>query len=303
MCVASIADEIDDFEFDSGEARAEQAVRDIVEQRERERERAELQRNLAQPPTPSAALQLASAMHYEGVITGPEDIAGNYAIGDACEVWVGPNESLDGQLNCRWYVDCGKRPRRIYGGGDVGFSTCELDADGFPLRAQDEDDDGPDGAFVAELGGPQPMVMVLDRWLEQPTRLVISIVGEGEPHAGRIPNVRLADRLGREQIEAAIARNEYPSFAGAQELPDKLSSADIQPVMRRVKPALGACGGASGAKISAKIKVLSDGHVDDVQLSPPQPPQVASCLSDAILGLQFPAFGGDKLVFTYRFEL
>jgi hypothetical protein len=162
----------------------------------------------AQPvPLPVPSRPVLSGLHrYTGTITGPEDIAG-LELDERCEVWVEPHDS---SLNCRWYIDCGSPRRRIYGGGDVGYSTCQVE-DGHPLMAQDEDDDAPDGAFMAVLSERDAMVLVQDRWLLPPTRVLISIE-DGGPHPGPIPAVPLAARQSRASIEAALQRGEYPSY-------------------------------------------------------------------------------------------
>lgn len=223
MCVAAIAEDSDD---DYEAERIRQEIADMVAQQElaeeleaiaREQERLELeaaQRELEAAAAASVETggTFDSIYRYEGTITGPQDIAGAYRIGDSCEIWVEPANLPD--LNCRWYIDCkrGQTKRRIYGGGTAGYSSCEIAPDGSPLRAQDEEDDIYDGAFVAELGGPHAMIMVMDRWLEKPTRLAITVVGEGERWNRRVPNVRRTKRASEDEIAAKIALDEYPSF-------------------------------------------------------------------------------------------
>ncbi|MFO7565774.1 MAG: hypothetical protein R6X02_24235 [Enhygromyxa sp.] len=161
------------------------------------------------PPSdpPPAPASLAGLFHYTGTITGPPTFAG-LGIGESCEIWVEP--SSGGRLNCRWYIDCGEPRRRIYGGGNVGFSNCEVDDDGQPLRAQDEEDDGADGAFLADFSSDPPLLIFQDRWLEPPVLVIIG-VEEGKRSSGPVPEVQHAPRVERSEIERRIARDEYPN--------------------------------------------------------------------------------------------
>ncbi len=167
---------------------------------------------IPEPPPPAPALldngaRLSGTFRYEGKITGPAEFAG-LALGERCEVWIEPNDSA---LNCRWYVDCGKPRRRIYGGGDVGFSQCSVGDAGQPLSAQDLDDDAPDGAFTAELDGEDPLVLVYDRWIEPPVHVLISIEAGG-PTSQRVPKLEQAPRVPAEFIEMRIAKGIYPQI-------------------------------------------------------------------------------------------
>lgn len=154
---------------------------------------------------PPAASSVSSLFRYTGRITGPADFAG-LGLGEACEIWIKPNP---GKLNCRWYIDCGAPRRRIYGGGNIGFSTCSVDADGRPLRAQDGDDDAPDGAFVANFESQSRSILVEDRWMLPPVRVIIS-VDAGGAHSGPIPEVVAAPRLSSAVIDQRTARGEFP---------------------------------------------------------------------------------------------
>lgn len=155
-------------------------------------------------PRPVEDISFVSTRHYEGKVTGPD----RDDIGEPCDVWVEPIHT--GGLNCRFYIDCGEPRRRIYGGGDVGYSDCKV-LDGIPIEATDEDQDAPDGAFMALLAGEEPMVLVEDRWLLPPKRVLIDIE-VGSPHDGPVPNVPLAPRMSRERIEAAIERGDLPEL-------------------------------------------------------------------------------------------
>jgi serine/threonine protein kinase/tetratricopeptide (TPR) repeat protein len=148
---------------------------------------------------------LAGLFRYTGKIIGPEAFAG-LELGERCEIWIEPN---DGRLNCRWHIDCGKPKRRIYGGGEVGYSTCEVDDHGHPLRAQDEDDDAQDGAFSADFTTNPKTITFEDRWIEPPVRVIISI-DEGGPHGGDIPKVKQAPRDSPEKIQQRIEAGESP---------------------------------------------------------------------------------------------
>jgi serine/threonine protein kinase len=159
---------------------------------------------VAEPPV-ELPPKLAGLFRYKGKITGPEEFAG-LELGERCEVWIAPNE---GSLNCRWYIDCGKPKRRIYGGGEVGYSTCELDDQGHPLRAQDEDDDAPDGAFLADFTTDPKMIILEDRWIEPPVRVIISI-DEGDLHEGEVPEVKHAPRDSQERVQERIDAGESP---------------------------------------------------------------------------------------------
>jgi hypothetical protein len=151
------------------------------------------------PPQPT----LSGIHHYRGKVTGPDDRVG-ISSGTSCDVWIEPNDSPG--LNCRFHIDCGKK--RIYGGGEVGFSNCTIE-EGHPTLAADEDMDAPDGAFMAALAGPDPMVLVQDVWQQPPVRVLISI-SDGGLVDGPIPDVKLAKRMSREEIEAAILRDGVP---------------------------------------------------------------------------------------------
>lgn len=155
-------------------------------------------------PRPLDDSSFASTRHYEGKVSGPD----RDDIGEPCDVWVEPIHT--GGLNCRFYIDCGEPRQRIYGGGDVGYSNCKV-LDGLPIEATDEDQDAPDGAFMALLSGEEPMVLVEDRWLLPPKRVLIDIE-VGSPHDGPVPNVPLAPRMSRERIEAAIERGDLPEL-------------------------------------------------------------------------------------------
>jgi hypothetical protein len=157
------------------------------------------------PPEWQPPRELSGLFRYTGEITGPEAFAG-LKLGQRCEIWIEPNP---GGLNCRWYIDCGKPRRRIYGGGTVGYSTCEIDDQGHPMRAQDEEDDAPDGAFLADFTVDPKMIILEDRWLEPPVRVIISIE-EGGPHDGPIPQTKLAPRDSQEEIQARINLGESP---------------------------------------------------------------------------------------------
>jgi hypothetical protein len=157
-------------------------------------------------PVPGRSTTLSGTFRYTGAITGPADFAG-LGLGERCEVWIEP--SVGGDLNCRWYVDCGAPRRRIYGGGDVGYSTCEV-VDGWPARAEDDEDDAPDGAFLADLASTRPKIIVQDRWILPPVRVVISL-DEGQAHPGPVPFVAHAPRFNRTEIEERTNRKEFPA--------------------------------------------------------------------------------------------
>jgi hypothetical protein len=157
-------------------------------------------------PSPEPVAPLPGMFHYEGKTTGPVDFAG-VALGESCDVWIEPN---DGSLNCRWYIDCGKPKRRIYGGGSAGYSTCELDDEGRPILAADEQDDAPDGAFFASLGTDHAMVLVTDRWTLPPVNVIITITGGGQTNKS-VPDVSLAPRFVREDIDRRIRLGDYPT--------------------------------------------------------------------------------------------
>jgi hypothetical protein len=166
-----------------------------------------------EPPMPEPAPEfvtprvLAGLFRYTGEVTGPEAFAG-LALGERCEIYIEPNA---GTLNCRWYVDCGQPRRRIYGGGDIGYSICELDDEGQPLRAHDEHDDSPDGAFLADLTTDPRMVIVEDRWLEPPVRVIISI-DDGGLHSGSVPKTKQAPRDSQSEVQRRINRGESPTI-------------------------------------------------------------------------------------------
>jgi len=164
------------------------------------------QARLIEAPAPDT---LSGTFRYTGAVTGPAEFAG-LGLGERCDVWIEP--SARGYLNCRWYVDCGEPRRRIYGGGEVGYSTCEIAA-GRPVRARDDEDDALDGAFVADLAltSPRPMIMVEDRWILPPVRVLISL-DEGQLHRGSVPFVAHAPRFNRAAIEERMNREEFPTI-------------------------------------------------------------------------------------------
>lgn len=204
-CVAGIvADANDNNTSTAPDVRREQAIEAIPQPIPTPYEAPEY----PDPPpsiSPVAAPALAGLFRYSGEITGPENFAG-LALGQRCEVFIEPNP---GGLNCRWYIDCGKPRRRIYGGGTVGYSTCEIGDEGQPLRAADDDDDAPDGAFLADLTTDPAMIIVEDRWIEPPVRVMITIE-DGGLHSGSVPETKLAPRDSQEEVQQRINRGESP---------------------------------------------------------------------------------------------
>lgn len=234
--------------------------------------------------------QLRALHHYTGTITGPEDFAGR-EIGEPCDVWIEPK---DGGLNCRWYIDCGEPRQRIYGGGTAGYSTCEVE-DGHPTTAQDEEDDAPDGAFMAALTGAEPMVLVQDRWLLPPTRALISIE-DGGVHPGPIPAVELAPRLDGEAIQAAIDRGELPSFGP----PEQLSNDQLLAVLDTSLAQLHGCGVESGTTLTITIDIQRAGRVRRVAIEPTQEAEIERCISRAIRRLRFSEFTGEPMSINWN---
>jgi serine/threonine protein kinase len=204
-CVAGILADTDDNPVPQPQLRAPRAVEAIPPQPVPSYELPEIPEPAIIEPPAGFPPPLAGSFSYKGKITGPEAFAG-LELGERCDVWIEPN---DGSLNCRWYIDCGKPKRRIYGGGEVGYSTCEVDDEGHPLRAQDEDDDAPDGAFLADFTTDPKMIILEDRWLEPPVRVIISIE-DGGLHEGEVPKVKQAPRDSQEKIQERIDAGESP---------------------------------------------------------------------------------------------
>lgn len=232
--------------------------------------------------------------HHTGTIIGPPDMAG-FEVGERCDVWIAPNL---GDLNCRWYMDCGEPRKRIYGGGDVGYSTCTLE-NGRPMAASDEEQDAPDGSFVALMSGNDPMVLVEDRWLRPPTRVLISLEPDGGPFPGAVPDVPLAPRMSREQIEAAMGRNELPEFAEAKQPPETLSTKQVRKILDARKDMLRTCGLDGTGTLKFEISLASDGRVEAVQISPTVDSDAELCLSTVVTGTRFPSFSGSPITVNW----
>ncbi|WP_106393830.1 hypothetical protein [Enhygromyxa salina] len=257
---------------------------------------------------------LSGLHHYTGKITGPADVAG-FELGESCEIWIEPNPGKS--LNCRWYVDCGEPRRRIYGGGDVGFSTCAV-KDGHPTAAQDEDDDAPDGAFMAVLE-LEPMIIVTDRWLLPPTHVLISIDEGGGPSDGIIPDVPLAPRMSRDAIEAAIAAGDSPSFeadevdevdevdeadeageADEEGPPEQLTSEQMLGVLNAQLEALQECPLDLSAQLTLTMDIHPTGRVGALELSPTQVPEAVKCVTRVLQSVRFPTFTGDTMSINWK---
>ena len=247
-------------------------------------------------PDPAYASSSIQGIHrYAGTITGPEDIAGR-ELGERCEVWVEPT-GTEG-LNCRWYIDCGDPRQRIYGGGGGGYSTCTV-ADGHPTSAADHDDDAPDGAFMGVLDGPESMVLVNDRWLLPPTRVLISVDEGGGFHPGPIPDTPLAPRLEYDAILSAMERGESPEFNAGP--PDQLSDEQLLAVLDTSLGDLHGCEVEPGTTIMAAIDIRPNGRIRKVALDPqPEDGAVERCVVQAIRGLRFPEFTGEPMSINWN---
>jgi hypothetical protein len=256
-----------------------------------------------QPPEEVVATlpgtSLTEVHHYTGTITGPTDHAGR-DVGERCDVWVTPNPG-DPSLNCRWYIDCGEPRERIYGGGSVGYTTCMVE-DGRPTQATDDDQDAPDGAFMALLTGGLPMVLVEDRWLLPPTRVMISLDEGGGATSEAVPNVPLAKRMERDEIETAIALNELPEFDRAEALPDKLSANQVRRILESRKDALRACEVEGEVTLKISISLLSDGRVEEVRITPEIDPDTELCLVQTLISTRFPPFSGPSMKLNWTFR-
>lgn len=252
------------------------------------------------PPLPEYALPAETSFidvqHYTGTITGPVDLAG-FEVGERCDVYIAPTASAP---NCRWYIDCGEPRKRIYGGGGVGYSDCTIE-NGRPTSASDDDQDAPDGSFVGLLTGEDPMVLVEDRWLLPPTRVMIGLDVGGGPYPSAVPDVPLAARMDRSEIEAAILRNELPEIEGAtEELPDKLSTAQVRKIMDSRKHELRQCPVGDDVKsVKIKVTLLSSGHVDELEITPAVDEEAERCIGDLLFATRFPPFSGFSMTFTW----
>jgi hypothetical protein len=244
---------------------------------------------------PAIENSFVDVQHHTGTIIGPDDLAG-FDLGERCDVWIAPNP---GDLNWRWYIDCGEPRKRIYGGGDVGYSTCTME-NGRPTAASDEDQDAPDGSFVALLSGSDPMVLVEDRWLRPPTRVLISLEADGGAYPEPVPDVPLARRMTREDIEGAMNRNELPEFADTDEASAKLSPQQVRKILDSRKDMLRACGPELTGTLKFKLSVSSDGRIDEVEVSPTiDDSDTELCLVSAVTGTRFPAFNGPRITLTW----
>lgn len=233
--------------------------------------------------------------HHTGTIVGPPEVAG-FELGERCDVWIAPNV---GGLNCKWHIDCGEPRKRIYGGGDVGYSTCTIE-NGRPTGASDDEQDAPDGSFVALMSGPDPMVLVEDRWLRPPTRVLISLEADGGSYSGAVPDVALARRMSREEIESAIGRDALPEFDDeAKEPPKTLSPQQIRKVLDSRTDMLRTCGTADMGPLKIKLSLGSEGRIDEVQISPTVDSDTEICLISVLTGTRFPNFSGPPVSLTW----
>jgi hypothetical protein len=233
--------------------------------------------------------------HHTGTIVGPPEVSG-FELGERCDVWIAPNV---GGLNCKWYIDCGEPRKRIYGGGDVGYSNCTIE-NGRPTGASDDEQDAPDGSFVALMSGTDPMVLVEDRWLQPPTSVLISLEADGGSYSGAVPDVALARRMSRDEIESAIARNKLPEFDDkAKELPETLSPQQIRKILDGRTDMLRACGTADMGPLKIKLSLGSEGHISEVQISPTVDSDTELCLISVLTGTRFPSFSGPPVSLTW----
>jgi hypothetical protein len=255
------------------------------------------------PPDPGLATPtptengFVDVQHHTGTIVGPPDLAG-FEIGERCDVWIAPNI---GGLNCKWYIDCGEPRKRIYGGGDVGYSTCTIE-NGRPTAASDDEQDAPDGSFVAIMSGSDPMVFVEDRWLRPATRVMISLENDGGAYPGAVPDVTLARRMRGEEIESAIGRNELPEFAEAKDTPETLSRQQISKILDGRKEMLHTCGLEGTGALKFKVSVSSEGRLDEVQITPTVDSDVELCLITVLTGTRFPVFNGSRINLTWSMK-
>jgi hypothetical protein len=237
--------------------------------------------------------------YYTGTIIGPSDLSG-FDVGERCDVWIEPKEA---GLNCKWYIDCGTPRKRIYGGGDVGYSTCTIE-NGRPTGASDEEQDAPDGSFLALMSGNDPMVLVEDRWHKPPTRVLIGLEADGGPYPGTVPEVSLIRRMSSEAIQSAIDRNELPEFDEAeQEPPETLSQKQLSKILDGRKDMLRACDPEHRGTMKFNISLDADGRVLAVRTSGTLESQDAEdtelCWVDVLNGTRFPAFSGPPIDFTW----
>lgn len=251
------------------------------------------------PEEPAAIIGPANAFadvhHHTGTIIGPPEVAG-LDVGERCDVWIAPNS---GGLNCQWSIDCGEPRTRIYGGPGVGFSTCTFE-DGRPTSASDEDQDAPDGSFLAAISGSDPMVLVEDRWQLPPTRVLIGLDADGGPFVGSVPEVPLAPRMSGEDIQAAIDRNELPEIFGeAQEPPKKLSPTQMRTILESRKDTLQACAPEHSGLLRLSVSLRSDGHVDEASISGSLDPDAGSCMIAVLTSTRFPTFAGPNIDFSW----
>lgn len=238
---------------------------------------------------------LVDVHHHTGTIIGPPDVSG-LDIGERCDIWIEPN---GGGLNCKWSIDCGEPRRRIYGGGDVGYSTCTIE-NGRPTAASDDEQDAPDGSFVALLSDGDPMVLVEDRWLRPPTRVLIALEADGGAYPGAVPEVTLARRMSSEVIQSAIDRNELPEFKGEeQQLPETLSPQQMRRILDSRKDMLRACDPERTGSLKFDISLRSDGRVDTVGISDTLESDAELCLVNVLMATRFPAFSGPSIEFTW----
>jgi hypothetical protein len=252
---------------------------------------------MPEPPivTPAPENGFVDVHHHTGTILGPPELAG-FDLGERCDVWIAPNP---GSPNCRWYIDCGEPRKRIYGGGAVGYSNCTVE-NGSPTLASDEDQDAPDGSFVALLTGGDPMVMVEDRWLRPATRVLIGLESDGGAYPGTIPDVPLARRMSREDIEVSIAKNELPEFKGKAKDLKTLSRQQVHTILDAREDTLRGCVAENTGTVNFEVSIQSDGHLDEVSISPTLDSDAELCLITVLTGTRFPAFTGERVDFSYH---
>jgi hypothetical protein len=251
-----------------------------------------------EPPfvMPTPELSFVDIHHHTGTIVGPPNLAG-FELGERCDVWIAPMPDVN--LNCRWYIDCGEPRKRIYGGGDVGYSQCTVE-NGRPISATDDDQDAPDGSFVGLLSGDDPLVLVEDRWLRPVTRVMIALEADGGAYSGTVPDVPLARRMSREDIEHRTASNDLPEFDDeAKDLPKTLPRQLVRSILEGRADLLRTCVAEGTGAVKLKISIQSDGRLDEVQISPALDSDAELCLTTVLTATRFPAFADGRVDVNY----
>lgn len=212
---------------------------------------------------------------------------------ESCTVQVNPVTS--GDFNCRVFVDC--PAGRIYGDGEAGYNRCTLE-DGKPTRAIDGAAN--DGDPILELNLPRKTVVVSSD-IEPVYTVWLEMGGSGE---GAPP------RPTPEQDEPEPDADPQPEAdpEPSEELPKKISKADVVKTMKGMQHVLERCGarhGETGRRLKVRLTIEGEtGKVSTARVTGAGAElPVADCVTEAVSKAAFPRFSSRSMAVTYTFEL